>query len=232
MSSYDILMIVVIIGSIAFGAWKGMAWQLASLGSLVLSYFMALQFSDKLAPSISMEAPWNRVAAMLILYACTAAAVWIAFRFVAKVIDGIKLREFDRQLGALFGGLKGVLLCLVITFFAVSLTETGKSMVQGSQSSFYMAQFLDKAHPLVPKDVHEVLHPYFHKLQDGLGVPGDEGDSHHSQEDGAANHGVPILDKLPFTGHRRAKIQKKIQDLMKMVTPRIINQEEEESLLQ
>ena len=107
MSSYDILMIVVIIGSIAFGAWKGMAWQLASLGSLVLSYFMALQFSDKLAPSISMEAPWNRVAAMLILYACTAAAVWIVFRFVAKVIDGIKLREFDRQLGALFGGLKG-----------------------------------------------------------------------------------------------------------------------------
>ena len=34
-----------------FGFWKGMAWQLASLASLVVSYIAALQFSERLAPT-------------------------------------------------------------------------------------------------------------------------------------------------------------------------------------
>jgi membrane protein required for colicin V production len=168
MLSYDLVMLVVLLGCTVFGAWKGMAWQVASLGSLVVSYLAALRFSDRLAPVIGNEEPWNRVVAMLIIYCCTAIAVWMAFRVVAKVIDGVKLREFDRQLGALFGAAKGVLLCLVITFFAISLSETARGMVRTSRSGHYMALLLDRAHPLMPRGIHEVLHPYFDQLQQGL----------------------------------------------------------------
>jgi membrane protein required for colicin V production len=168
MFSYDLLMLVILLGCTVFGAWKGMAWQLASLGSLVVSYLVALEFSDQLAPAIGTEEPWNRVMAMLIVYCCTAIAVWMAFRVVARLIDRVKLREFDRQLGALFGAAKGVLLCMVITFFAVSLSETARGMVRSSRSGHYMAVLLDRAHPLIPRDVHQVLHPYFHQLQEGL----------------------------------------------------------------
>jgi len=37
MYSYDIAMIAILIFSLGFGLWKGMAWQLAALASLVLS---------------------------------------------------------------------------------------------------------------------------------------------------------------------------------------------------
>jgi hypothetical protein len=55
---------------------------------------------------------------MLALYLATSLAVWLLFRLVAGIIDKVKLKDFDRQVGALIGVAKGVLLCLVITFFA------------------------------------------------------------------------------------------------------------------
>ena len=43
MQTYDMLMLVVLVGATVFGFWKGMAWQIASLASLVVSYFASLQ---------------------------------------------------------------------------------------------------------------------------------------------------------------------------------------------
>ena len=183
MSTYDILMLVVLIGCVVFGAWKGMAWQLASLSSFVVSYFVALNFSGQLAPVISDQEPYNRFIAMLVLYLGTSLAIWMAFRIVARVIDRVKLKEFDRQLGALFGGCKGVLLCVVITFFAVTLTASSRGLVLNSRSGHYIALLLDRAHPLIPEGAHEILHPYFEKLEKGLeGGPDDE----ESEEPGTA----------------------------------------------
>src|SRR5262245_54586300 len=71
MQSYDFLMLAVLIGCMVFGAWKGMAWQVASLASIGASYLVAVRFSETLAPVISAEAPWNKAAAMLILYVAT-----------------------------------------------------------------------------------------------------------------------------------------------------------------
>jgi membrane protein required for colicin V production len=168
MSPYDILMLVVLVGCTLFGLWKGMAWQLASLASLIVSYMVALKFSDALAPHISDEAPWNRFLAMLILYVVTSLAIWMAFRVVAGIIDKVKLKEFDRQLGAIFGAAKGLALCLIITFFAVSLSESLRAKVQSSQSGHYIARLLDRAGPLIPEQFSEVLNPRVEELKQKL----------------------------------------------------------------
>ena len=86
MQTYDIIMLAVLAGCTFFGAWKGMAWQLASLSSLGVSYVVALKFSDQLAPYLGEKAPGNRLAAMLVLYLATSLAVWLAFRVVASII--------------------------------------------------------------------------------------------------------------------------------------------------
>ncbi len=61
MQIYDFVMIGVLVAALVFGAWKGFAWQVASLASLTLSYFVALRFSADLAPHISDREPLNRV---------------------------------------------------------------------------------------------------------------------------------------------------------------------------
>jgi membrane protein required for colicin V production len=164
MQTYDIIMLAVLAGCTFFGAWKGMAWQLASLGSLGASYVVALKFSDQLAPYLGQRAPLNRWAAMLVLYLATSLAVWLAFRVIASFIDRVKLTEFDKQVGAMFGLAKGVLLCVVITFFAVTLSETARNQVLRSRSGHYIAVLIDKADPVMPDEIHDLLGPYLHDL--------------------------------------------------------------------
>ena len=43
MQVYDIIMIVVLLGTTMFGAYKGLAWQVASLAAVVASYLVAMK---------------------------------------------------------------------------------------------------------------------------------------------------------------------------------------------
>jgi membrane protein required for colicin V production len=172
MELYDICMLGVLVGAGVLGAWKGMAWQVASAASLLLSYAVALRFSEQLAPRFGQQAPLNRFIAMFVLYAGTSIAIWLAFRIVAGFINRVKLKEFDRQLGALFGVAKGVLLCVAITFFAVTLSAKARALVLQSRSGHYIAVLLDRAGPVMPRELHEVLDPYLNKLEQELGPTG------------------------------------------------------------
>ncbi len=170
---YDMAMLVVLVGATLFGLWKGMAWQLASLASLLLSYFVSLRFSEAAAPIFGSQAPWNRFVAMLVLYLATSAAIWLGFRFVAAILDRVKLREFDRQIGAIFGLAKGALLCIAITFFAVSLApaEVRKGILN-SRSGHYIGLILSRADALMPKEIHEIVDPYLHPVRQELDSDG------------------------------------------------------------
>jgi membrane protein required for colicin V production len=161
---YDFVMLAVLVLSTVFGAWKGMAWQLASLASLVLSAGVAVHFGKPLAPYFSAEEPWNRFIAMLVLYLATSLAVWLVFRMVSGIIDRVRLKEFDRQVGALFGAAKGVLWCLVITFFAVTLSESARQAILHSRSGYYIAVFIERAAPVLPQEVRSVLGKYIEEL--------------------------------------------------------------------
>ena len=162
---YDLLMLVILVLAAVFGAWRGMAWQIASLASLVVSYVVAMRFSGTLAPYISSSEPWNRFLAILILFLVTSLAIWIIFRMVAGAIDRVKLKEFDRQMGALFGVAKGVLFCLVITFFAVTLAEGSRQAVLNSHSGKFTAKVLQKATPVMPQEVRDVLGKYIDEFE-------------------------------------------------------------------
>ncbi len=168
MQPYDLAMLAVLAATTLLGAWKGVAWQIASLSSLVASYFISLRFSESLAPYFGRQAPLNRFLAMLALYLAASLIIWLVFRLISNAIDRVQLKEFDRQIGGLFGAAKGVLLCVAITFFAVSLSESVREMVLKSRSGYYIAVLIDRADPIMPKEIHDVLHPYLHKLEERL----------------------------------------------------------------
>jgi membrane protein required for colicin V production len=169
MQTYDLLMLVVLIGATVFGFWKGMAWQIASLASLVLSYFAALRFGEQLAPTFGDQAPLNKFVAMLVIYIATSFLIWMLFRLVAGAIDKVRLESFDKQLGAMFGFGKGVLLCIAITFFAVVLLPPAQGeAIVASQSGRYIVALLDKSHSVFPPEVHQVVDPYLEKIEQRL----------------------------------------------------------------
>lgn len=169
MQTYDFLMIAVLAAATLFGFWKGMAWQIASLASLVVSYFASLKFSAQLAPMFGQQAPLNRFVAMLAIYVGTSFVIWTLFRFISGAIDKVRLEAFDKQLGAMFGFAKGVLLCIAVTFFAVTiLPQPQGEAIVSSQSGRYIVALLDKAHSVFPPEVHQVIDPYLNKIEQRL----------------------------------------------------------------
>jgi len=176
METYDIVMLVVLVGAALFGAIKGFAWQLASIASITVSYFVAYRFREPISQSIQAEPPWNQFLAMLILYVGTALVIWVLFRMVSGSIDRLRLKEFDRQIGALFGLAKGALYCILITMFAVTLMGDGiREKIVASRSGHYIAQLLDRSQAIIPPEIHEVVQPYLNRFDERFNESQDGG---------------------------------------------------------
>lgn len=168
--TYDILMAIVLLGTMVFGALKGFAWQLASIASIVVSYAVAYHYREPFSQNIHAEAPWNRFLAMLILYVVTSFLIWVAFRMIAGSIDRMKLKEFDRQIGAIFALGKGAMFCTLITLFAVTLLgEKSKQAITQSRSGRWIARLLDQSDAIMPEELAAVVQPYLEHSESQLG---------------------------------------------------------------
>ncbi len=172
MTFYDLMMFGVFAGAILFGLWKGLAWQIASLAAIFVSYLVAMQFRGQVANLIQAPAPWNMFGAMLLLYLGTSFVIWIAFGYIRRTIERFHLKEFDRQAGALLGALKGALLCMVITMFAVTVAdERVRSAVVTSKSGNFLARSINQLSAVVPKELHEVLDPLLNQFNEKVAQP-------------------------------------------------------------
>jgi membrane protein required for colicin V production len=195
---YDLVMLIVLSMATIFGAIKGFAWQMASLASIAVSYVVAYRFRFDVAEMIQAKPPWNQFLAMLILYVGTSFVIWVGFRLLSGVIDKVRLKEFDRHLGAAFGLAKGLIFCLLITMFAMSLLGPNQqAAICQSKSGYYIASALDKGVGILPKEIHDVVGPYLANLDTKL----KNGQSDHpiaaGSEGGIATGWADALQKLP-----------------------------------
>ncbi len=187
MQAYDLIMLIVLAMATIFGAIKGFAWQVASLASVVISYVVAYRFRFDVAEMIQARPPWNQFLAMLILYVGTSFVIWVGFRLFSGMIDRVRLKEFDRHLGAGFGLAKGLIFCLLITMFAMSLLGPNQqAAICQSRSGFYIAKALDHGMGILPKEIHDVVGPYLARLDEKLKNGGNADASNGAGPDGSA----------------------------------------------
>lgn len=177
MEGYDVLMLVLIVVTTLYGAHKGLAWQIASIASIFVSYGAAYRFRGEVASLINAEAPWNMFLAMLVLYVGSSLGIWLLFRLLNDFIERLKLKEFDRQMGALLGFAKGVILCSIVTLFAVTLLgDTQRRAIVRAKSGHYIVRFLHDADPIMPAEIKDVLDPYLENLERRLETEGNLAD--------------------------------------------------------
>ncbi len=162
---YDLVMIGILAVAALLGYFKGIVWQLAWILGIVASGFVALRFSGQVAPFFGNQAPWNRLAAMLALYAGTSVGVWLVFRLVSQAISAVHLSSFDHQLGLLFGLAKGALLCVVITFFTVTMAPNYRQQVVNSRSGRIVAELIVRADTYLPREVHDTVDPFVRQFE-------------------------------------------------------------------
>ena len=169
MQGYDIIMLGVLAVAAFRGYSKGLAWQISSITSLVVSYFVAYRFRDRVAVYIEVADPWRSLIAMLILFVGSSLVIWFIFQRVKGAIEKAKLKDFDQQLGAIFGAVKGAAWCTLITLFAVSLLQPSMSQkIVNSRSGGYISRLLASSKNVIPSEIQQVIQPYIQRAEERL----------------------------------------------------------------
>ena len=165
---YDFLILAIL----AWGAWQGAArglvMQLAWIAALILCFKFADQLSPVIEPLIGVEQPLRHWIAMFILYLGFSLCSFLVARTLDNAIRKAKFKEFDRHLGGLFGLLKGAIFALVLTFFAVTLSESLRETVLRSQTGHVACLILDRIDPLTPEDFHPLLQKSLQRYRERL----------------------------------------------------------------
>lgn len=170
MSFYDVVMLVVLVGAIGFGFWKGVAWQIASVAAIVVSYIVSINFREPVSQFIQAGEPWNKIAAMLILFVGCSLVIWTAYGFVTRSMEKMELRGFDRQIGALVGAVTGAMLCMAITMFSVSLMgDQAHEAIHDSKLGPHIVRGIHQVHGILPEEIAGRFDSYLEHFQEGIG---------------------------------------------------------------
>ena len=157
---FDLVVVAVIRLGVLHGAWKGLAWQLAGIFSIIAGFLVALPLSAPLAHFFGSTAPLNRFIAVAILYALVSLGIYLVAFCYREMIQKWKLDNWDRHLGGILGAVKGYLLCLALTFFAVTLFSGLRQPILTRPTGKLMAYTMHSVHPIWPSGFHEVIHSY------------------------------------------------------------------------
>lgn len=157
---YDLIVIAILLFAAYRGLQRGIIYQIATIASVVLCFIFAEAISAAVAPAIPLDPPLNNWIVMVGAYVFFS---FVAFGF-ARVLDTwvekAKMKEFNRFLGGSFGLAKGALLCLVLTFFAVTMSEKARIALKDSKSAMYAAIIMDRLHPVMPEKLQGALDKY------------------------------------------------------------------------
>lgn len=164
LSLYDGVMLAIVVFCVIQGAIKGMAWQLAPIASLVMGYLFGVPLSAATAPWFG-QPPLNRVFALIVMYMLVSLGVYLIARSLRESIEKMKLVEFDRHLGAILGGVKGLLFTTVLTVAFVCVSPTAAGLIVNSESRSIAENVIDTVSPLLPPDVLQVIAPYLTPIE-------------------------------------------------------------------
>ena len=176
MTIYDGVMGLIVLYTVVTGFWRGAAWQIAPIVSLVAGYMVAMPMSVTAAHYFG-QPPLNRLFALVTIYILVSLTVYLFFRSFREGVEKAQLTEFDRHLGAILGGLKGVIVTLSATCVLLIYVPPSREIILKSNSSTIASKLISTIYPVLPHAMHLILEPYLHKLGDQL--PIELTDPHH-----------------------------------------------------
>ena len=160
LSWVDLLLLGLLLISVLVGVWRGLVFELLSLAGWVVAYFG----SPFLAPALAEWLPTERmgpslihVASLLIAFLLILLLWSLAAKLLRALIHASPLSVFDRMMGAGFGVVRGVLVCLLLVV-VVSMTPAAASTTwQASQLAPWLHAVLQGLRPMLPADVIKLI---------------------------------------------------------------------------
>lgn len=163
MSTFDIILIVILAGFGLFGLWFGLVHTLGSLLGTALGVYLSVRFYAGVAQWLIDVTGWSEnvckvvvfIAMFFIISRLMGLAFWLVERILRVFIGLPFIRSIDRLLGLIFGLLEGGV-ALGFIFYFIARFPVGDwfmGMVSRSMVVPYVAKLANIVMPLVPEAV-------------------------------------------------------------------------------
>lgn len=172
---FDVFVILFLLYCLFMGGKRGIFLQITSIIALLAGWYVSSRYSFNFKSYFPLGDTLSGKAASVFTFFIVMIGVSILGRVLSGMLIGGILKEVNRQLGALFGLIKGFIICLVITYFAVTISSATKKIVTGSQSGRMMVQILYEAQKIIPDNpqtakVKSALNDFQKAADDGNAV--------------------------------------------------------------
>ncbi len=156
----DWVLLALLAVSALLGLWRGLVFELLSIAGWLIAYFG----SPVLAPLIEAWLPQQRFDATLlhVIALCLSFVlillVWsLGAKLVRALLHATPLSIIDRLLGAVFGFLRGVLVCAILTVL-VGMTPAKEWQIwRDSHLASGLQQLLLEARPVMPDELLKLI---------------------------------------------------------------------------
>jgi membrane protein required for colicin V production len=156
----DLLLLLVLLASLLLGVWRGLVFEVLSLLGWVVAYFACPYLSpllENLLPRDRMGPSLAHMAGLLMAFMLILVVWGLGARLVRALIQATPLSVIDRVLGAGFGAVRGVLVCLLLVL-VVSMTPAATSNTwQASRMAPCLESLLHTMRPVLPEDMVKLI---------------------------------------------------------------------------
>ncbi|HEY8252466.1 MAG TPA: CvpA family protein [Burkholderiales bacterium] len=152
MTWLDYGVIVVLLLSIAWGAWRGLVHEVLSLAGWIMAFLAANLLAAPLSETFpaNMRPEFRVVGAFLLVFVGTLVLVTLLTALVTKFIRVSVLQSLDRWLGALFGLMRGLVLVVAFAVIAGLTSFPATPIWKDSATGYSLAQTVIQLKPWLP----------------------------------------------------------------------------------
>ena len=152
MTWIDYTVIVVLVVSIAWGAWRGLVHEMLSLIGWILAFAAGNLFAAPLAEMLpaSMGPGMRVVISYISIFVGTLVVAALLAALVTRFVKVSVLHSLNRWLGALFGLLRGLLIIVMLAMIAGLSPLPRKPDWTDSATGYSLAQTVVQLKPWLP----------------------------------------------------------------------------------
>ena len=156
----DWILLAVMLLSMLLGLWRGLVFEVISLASWVVAFFLAQWLAPDVAQVLPMAGATEpiRYAAgfVAVFVGCLVAGGIIAF-VIKKLLAAVGLGFLDRLLGGAFGLLRGLVVVLAVAVVVQMTPLDSAAFWKASQGARWAETALAALKPLMPQEFGKYL---------------------------------------------------------------------------
>lgn len=143
LTAYDFVIIGLFVLFTARGIWVGFLGQLTVIVALYVGYLVAGQYHDRLFPFLRGVSENPKIVFLLacgIVFACTYVLTMLAGKALTRVVSLTIAGWFDRVLGAVFGGIKALILAIVLHMLLTTFLPPDATLLRACRLCPWLSQ--------------------------------------------------------------------------------------------